>query len=182
MDVMVDIETLSSRLDAVVLSIGACEFDPESGVVGLTFYGAANPNQSGRHISGDTVLWWLLQDDAARKAITGRKRVTLEKLLEQFSGWFPGGEKIWSHATFDIPVLTSAYESVGKKPPWIFSNCRDIRTILDHGGMSRDEYVRLKESGGTLHDALSDAIGQAAIVSACIARIRGADSGRNGRH
>lgn len=57
--VSLDFETLSLKPDAVLLSIGACTFDTETGEVGNEFYLAIDPRtQHQRHISADTVLWW----------------------------------------------------------------------------------------------------------------------------
>lgn len=69
--VMLDFETLSLKPDAVLLSIGACTFDTETGEVGNEFYLAIDPRtQHQRHIDADTVLWWLKQDEAARTKLT----------------------------------------------------------------------------------------------------------------
>ena len=59
---MMDIETLSTRPDAVILTVGACKFDPytQTETTG-DFYLRINVDeqaQLGRHIDENTVAWW----------------------------------------------------------------------------------------------------------------------------
>lgn len=58
----VDIETLSTAVNAAVLSIGAVEFDPLSGKILREFYHELDlSEQPGRHIDTNTVQWWFKQ-------------------------------------------------------------------------------------------------------------------------
>ena len=48
-DLMIDFETLGLKENAVLLSVGACAFDPATGEIGETFYCAIDPRtQHGR--------------------------------------------------------------------------------------------------------------------------------------
>lgn len=153
---MVDVETLSSRPDAALISIGAVWFDPweddlwvwdsPPDVYGfdpertfsqnITFDSAI---QYG-HIKGETVAWWMgAKEDSpnqeARDALFTPEPKPLGQVLFEFGQWV-GQTRVkdedplmWSHATFDPPVLTFAFEAVKKPMPWKFRAQRDMRTI-----------------------------------------------------
>lgn len=183
LNVMLDFETLSLKPDAVLLSIGACTFDPETGEVGNEFYLAIDPRtQHQRHISADTVLWWLKQDEAARtkltSAIEAREKLDedgdftdeqLTELMEQaahpihhvaraFILWFEQlGEVqgVWTNGGVDHVWMDSLMEYSGFKVPYPFWLQRDYRTL-------KGLYPEVKaEFTGTKHNALDDAIHQA---------------------
>ena len=60
--IMVDIETLSTAVNAAVLSIGAVEFDPMSGKIEREFYHELDlSEQANRHIDVNTMQWWVKQ-------------------------------------------------------------------------------------------------------------------------
>ena len=70
-NLMLDIETLGTGPNSVILSIGAVEFD-ETGVISK-FYEAIDPESCtdwGLQIDARTVLWWMDQNDAARKTFS----------------------------------------------------------------------------------------------------------------
>jgi hypothetical protein len=78
-DVMVDIETLSTRLNAVVLSIGAVAFDPYSDQIGHSFSIQLDPQEQmekGRHVDINTIKWWMGQSEEAKKeSFSGSNKV-----------------------------------------------------------------------------------------------------------
>lgn len=183
LSVMLDFETLSLKPDAVLLSLGACTFDTETGEVGNEFYLAIDPRtQHQRHISADTVLWWLKQDEAARtkltSAIEAREKLDedgdftdeqLTELLEQaahpihhvaraFILWFEQlGEVqgVWTNGGVDHTWMDSLMEYSGFKVPYPFWLQRDYRTL-------KGLYPEVKaEFTNTKHNALDDAIHQA---------------------
>ena len=39
--------------------------------------------------------------------------------------------RIWSHATFDAPVLDATFRAVDKVLPWHYRDNRDLRTLFD---------------------------------------------------
>ena len=70
-DVMMDIEALSTQLGAVVLTIGAVIFDPESDRIGQTFairLPAQEQIDRGALVDVDTIQWWMDQSLEARQA------------------------------------------------------------------------------------------------------------------
>jgi hypothetical protein len=166
--IMIDIESMGTRFDCPVLSIGACVFDPDTGIIGDKFYGAIDIDDAFRFgkASGDTVRWWMRQGDEAREAAV-KGTHTLEKVLTKFEEFYAkqGKACVWGNgATFDISILEYAYfRCLGRKAPWDFWLVRDCRTIKDiANGIMREPPSPFK---GTAHNALDDALHQAEWVS-----------------
>lgn len=161
--VMVDLETLGSTPGAAIVSIGAVAFDPHTGLTGRSFYRIVDPGSCqalGLTLDAGTVKWWLTQNEAARRAIA-EAGDPLPVVLQHFSFWWQevDGRFFWSHgANFDEPVLGAAYRAAGHQTPWRYSASRCTRTIFDLADVAIDR------SQGDHHNALDDAIAQAAAV------------------
>lgn len=168
---MVDIETLDTVQSAVVLSIGAVVFDPESNELGEKFYveftdDLRNQQARGRTINGDTVAWWMQQSAEARLLFApeespGANRFTTITGLTEFSHYMArnGGKNVelWGNgADFDNVIIGSLYDSFDMKKPWSYGKNRCYRTIKRLFG----EDVPLVRQG-VYHNGLDDAITQA---------------------
>ena len=143
---MVDIETLSTRSNALILTIGAIKFDLNGITPPLNemdcFYQKIDIDSCKKymHICNDTVKWWDSQDKAIIEEAFGGERLSLEQVIKDFTNWFSTSKYIWSHgACFDIPILDNAYILCGQKPPWKFSDVRDTRTIYDIGKVTSQD-------------------------------------------
>lgn len=172
--VMVDLETLGTTSDAVIMSIGAVKFDLATGKINDDgFYRSISIESNLAHrrrISEDTLIWWLKQATAAQ-AVFHEGKETLETGLLELSDWI-GNDKytIWSNGSdFDIPMLTHAYTQTGIEIPWRFYNSRCYRTYKNLPG-AKD--IRLPAIG-VKHNALSDAYQQAQTVCAIHAELFG---------
>jgi exodeoxyribonuclease VIII len=170
---MIDLETMGTRPNAPILAIGAVAFRPErqhkDGTVELggifsTFYDTLDLTQGvrdGAVMDPATVIWWLEQGDAARRAITCRgtePRVALGR----FSAWLAEIDQpfhiegVWGNgAAFDNVLLAETYRRMDLTPPWKFWKDRCYRTI-------KSLYPNVvMERSGTHHNALDDARSQA---------------------
>ena len=95
-DVMIDLETLSTRPNAIILTIGAVRFDrngPQKPLEELdTFYRRIQMQtciEVGLHHCKETTKWWLSQDTEAKKeAFKMEGRVPLKEMLTDFTNWF----------------------------------------------------------------------------------------------
>jgi hypothetical protein len=171
---MVDLETLSLDNDALILSIGAVEFDGDT--LELTgrelFVPVARELQAekwGRHVSSETVRWWSQQSDAAQQAALFHPQASmLDKALTTFSYWRGGqGGPIWAAPTiFDIVVLGGAYDATSGIRPWNYRDVRDGSTLL-RTVVSLDRMFE-----GTPHNALDDARHQAKRVLSTLRALR----------
>ena len=175
-NVMIDLETLGVRADAVILSLGAVRFDPLGpGEQPLNMPQHLGPEfranisiqsclDAGLRIDGSTVEWWFQQSEAARKSLFEPKPVPLSAALANFARWMQQtGEmkytKAWSHGvTFDVVILGEAYAHLGQKPPWMYKLARDTRTLFaETPGYFDAMGQRMRGTPGIEHDCLDDA-------------------------
>lgn len=162
---MLDLETLGTTADAVILSIGAVKFDLESDKIDDEgFYGSVSVESNmdaGRRISEDTLLWWLKQP-AAAQAVFHEEKLSLEQTLSDLADWL-GDSKwiVWAKGpSFDIAMLEHAYKQFGMTPPWDFWNTRCVRTYMALPG-AKGVQASIE---GVKHNALSDAYEQAKTI------------------
>jgi exodeoxyribonuclease VIII len=165
-NVMLDLETLSSASDAAIVAIGAVRFTKE-GICqedGAKFYrtiSAQSAQKAGGRIDGSTVLWWLQQSDAARKELTGDGNVLIEVALKEFANWLreTAVEGVWGNGSdFDNVILGNAYAlAMNWKQPWSHRSNRCYRTLKSLVTAEEVPFVR----SGVAHNALDDAITQA---------------------
>lgn len=177
--VMIDLETLSTRPDAAILSIGAVFFDIETGKLGDEFHCGIEMEDGNYygHIDPKTVGFWLLQSQEAREGINrmtgGDNAFTLAEALQRFNQFFnlstnPPRVKVWGNgAGFDPILMESAYRRHGRTAPWNYWDVLDVRTIVKLGrDLLNIDPKKDMPFEGVEHDALSDAIHQAKYVSA----------------
>ena len=170
--IMLDLETLDTTSSAVVISIGAVAFDPETTALGDMFYVEFTTDlqaqqRLGRTISADTVTWWMQQGAAAKQifadpAPEGVRRVSTAQGLAEFASFIArhGGKKVelWGNgADFDNVIIGSLFDTFGLVKPWSYGRNRCYRTMKNLGIGPRNP----KSREGVHHNALDDAITQA---------------------
>lgn len=157
-NVMVDLETLGTGPNSVIISIGAVEFDTMHQVLGRVFHMVIEPQscvEAGLQIDASTVMWWLQQSKEAREVFKAKNN-TLIEVLQQFSQWYPKGAPLWGNgATFDNVILSNAYSATDIKQPWSYAKDRCYRTLKNLMPEIKQEAV------GVAHNALDDAKYQA---------------------
>lgn len=167
--VMIDLETLGTNPDCVFISIGAVEFDPNTGEFGRECYkvlSIQDQESLGRTMTLSTLQWWKRQSAEARKVLEEAKAPNADLMsscLTDFKAWLPPSCVVWGNgSTFDIAILENAYTQINLTPRWRFWNVRDVRTIVD---LAKGIVERPTEVQGTAHNALDDAKHQARYVS-----------------
>ena len=161
-NIMLDIETLGTSANSVILSIGAVEFsDSELGKEVEIFIDSESCTDHGLVIDARTVMWWLSQDDAARSELLKRTGVGLDEAVLQLHNAFDWkGKKVWCNGTdFDFPILSSACKAVGVLEPWQYWSKMDFRTLKNL--LPKKTYNELKVDPVIAHSALADAKAQA---------------------
>lgn len=172
--VMLDLETLGTVADAVIMSIGAVKFDLESNRMDNGgFYASVSIESNlerGRRIQEDTLIWWMGQDAVARHVFAEPKQ-SLESALEELADWLSTQNYVvWSNgASFDIPMLEHAYKQAGIEVPWKFYDSQCVRTYRKLPGANKVPRVQPEVA----HNALSDAVAQAKYVQAIHAELFG---------
>ena len=174
LDIMLDLETMDTRPTAAIVAIGACGFDRHAGCCGEQIYLPVALESSLRHgctIVAGTILWWMEQDDAARRELSRSDRLPLPQALEQLAAWLrwqshPDELALWGNgAGFDNVILRHAYTRVGMAPPWHWWNDRCYRTL-------KTEHPEMPAHGfrfGVAHHAGHDAHSQAAHAAEILA-------------
>jgi 3' exoribonuclease, RNase T-like len=171
---MVDLETLATQPDAVILSIAAVKFDPWDDYaargVGVSELPQLNllldiDTQTDRVVDPGTVDWWSKQDPVVQDSIFGdHPRVSLTDALDQLHRFlWNSSNRIWAQGThFDIAILEHAFRSQKRAYPWQYWQARDSRTLLD--------LVSVPLPAAT-HDAVSDCYRQIVGVQKALAAL-----------
>ena len=169
-DVMLDLETLGTRHDALIIQIGACYFDRKTGEIGLGFSANVDAGEMTDEFTIDlpTIKWWFEQSDRARRLVTDIPIPMVDALIGLSQFLHTPDVLVWSHATFDMPILANAFETTGIKFPIPFRNTRDLRTLMDLSN-HRSETPR----EGVHHHALDDAKYQAMYAAEAFRKLDG---------
>lgn len=176
-NVMIDIETLGTAANSVILSIGAVQFD-DVGCLGEEFYSNINIDsclERGLVVEGRTILWWMGQSDEARAAL-GTGELSLPAALRGLADAFDWRDTlVWCNGlSFDLPILDTAYRACKMAAPWAYYNGRDYRTLKNE--VDREVFKALEVKPSAAHNALEDAKAQALTLLA----LRGEATERRG--
>lgn len=169
-DVMLDFETFGNGRDACVVQVGAAYFHPITGEVGSIFKRnvcAISAVRSGAVIDPGTMYWWMGQGKMAQESVIAEPRFTIEEVFSELNHFLDGAENIWSHATFDFPILMETFKRLKMKPGFSFRAAKDIRTLMWLAELPPDQASPVRS--GTHHDALDDVIYQ---IKYCVNAIR----------
>jgi hypothetical protein len=166
--IMVDIETMDNRSNAAIVSIGAIEFDLNTGQTGRSFYTNVDLQScldAGLRVKGSTVIWWLQQNKQARLKLS-ESPIHLNVALLGFKSFISECGKdvqLWGNsARFDLGILTDAFVlALKEERPWNFRNERCVRTLVAFA----PEVKETQEKIGVEHDALDDCRFQIAYCS-----------------
>ena len=177
-DASVDIETLSLKPNAVILSIAAVAFDPRASMQtheevkngagnDSVFFARPNIDQQlarGHEISSSTLQWW------SKPALSRARRFTFEDtlvatqsmpvVLRSFCHWCAklGITTLWADpAAFDLGCLRFAFMNWDVPAPVSHRNMLDGATLRWLTGEERSPAPFI----GTEHHAVDDAIHQA---------------------
>lgn len=161
-DIMLDLESLGTRPDCVILTLGAVRFNPYdiTSEPGPGIYMRIDVDEQtalGRNIQDDTLDWWMRQADDVREEAFGLEdRVSLTTMYRELNRFLVGANNIWAQGpVFDIAILENLYRQQGWPTPWQFWQIRDSRTLF---GVHGDPRERNKVG---LHNALEDCVSQA---------------------
>ena len=168
MHVMIDIETLSTTPDAVVMSVGAVKFDPKatSPPTNKTLWRPDIDEQTerDRHVSESTLEWWSKQPAHIQEdAFSDDHRVEVLSFMKELNRYCVGAEKIWCQGPqFDLLILENLYSQWGHHYGWQFWQVMDCRTLFQL--MPTDPRKAIQQD---LHSADADAYFQALGVQQC---------------
>ena len=175
-DIMIDIETLSTQGNAVITTIGAVKFNLGTQLTPNNnyFYRRINIQSCidiGMETEDTTIEWWNRKKDTPEyeEIFNNKDRLSIVETLNQFSEWLRDGcnsnsIRIWSNGpSFDCAILKSAYKRCNIILPWKYWNERDVRTLYDLGGITKNNLNN--------HNALNDCITQIDGVNLSFSKI-----------
>ena len=162
---MIDLETLDTRPEAVVLTVGAIKFDPftREDPHSEMYYrlDADTQAMAGRTVDDRTVEWWGTQPpEVWQEALGDDNRTYVADFIRDLQKWLVGVEVVWAQGYgFDMTILENMYRSVGVPIPWNFWQVRDSRTLFK---CCKEDPRKSMQTD--LHNALADAYFQAKSI------------------
>src|SRR5262245_59102066 len=106
---MIDLETLGTGKDGLILSMGAVAFNPlGDGFVGAPFkhnVAIQSALDGGATVQAETIRWWLEQSEEARVALMTPAPLPERLVLKMFREWYieQRCEAAWGHGSnFDL--------------------------------------------------------------------------------
>lgn len=161
---MIDLETLSTRPNAVILSLGAIRFNPFSSQININDgidikVDVDSQIKLGRDVQEETLSWWTTQSSEVQDAAFGLDNridlITFTKLLNKM---MVGVEHVWCQGpVFDIVILENLYKQLEIPVPWNYWQIRDSRTLFGVFGDPRSK--NRTEAHNALMDCYYQAIG-----------------------
>jgi len=175
-NIMIDIETVSTASNATILTIGAIPFlsdgtipvDPDMYFyerVQLESYDSFKNNEFDFDFS--TLIWWLKQDSEPLKdAFLENPRFPIKVVMQDLANYLmiiknlikDETVNIWSHGKdFDVVILQNAFKVCGIECPWKFWDTRDTRTIYS---LTNVNLKNISIDGYKSHNAIGDCLKQ----------------------
>jgi exodeoxyribonuclease VIII len=173
---MIDIESLGTKNNCPVLSLGAVSYDYESSITAEfhEFFMVDEQFKLGRAPQWSTIQWWLKQEEDARMRMSENRAdaLSIEEMTDAFYEWWidevgsapqtwakdfdrKSGPHVMSNgASFDISIVSNLLEEV----PWHYHNERCYRSMVDWFPAPT-----MPNRQTTRHDALADATYQAQV-------------------
>ena len=177
---MVDVECLGTRPSAPLAALGACVFEPDTGVILERFYTKIDISSSvasGAVLEPETIKWWLKQLPEAQLQIVGNAGddgvVALDQAILMFGEFVQRnqasprqGIKHWANgANFDPVLIDESCHRMQRRSPLVFWKSLDVRTLVEMGRQCgfdpKSEVAKL----GSPHKALDDCELQVNYVS-----------------
>ena len=161
---MIDLETLSTNPEAVILTVGGVKFDPYNSVEpsqGMYFrVDVDSQTTMGREVMQETLDWWATQPaEISEEALGDKDRISLKEMVKTINKWSVGVDVFWCQGPlFDYAILQNIYKQLGHPVPWQYWQIRDSRTLFSLVPRDPNE----KRTG--MHNALEDCYFQAKKV------------------
>jgi hypothetical protein len=157
---MVDLETLGNGPTSVIVQIGCVSFDRDTGEITDEFLVNVDPQSeidAGFQVDGGTIQWWMGQAMIGKCTWMGNShssKATLQALNLFINNRKTKKSIVWSHSTFDAPILSYHYNRYGMDIPIRYGFWLDLRTLsmLGRGVASIPKEAKPPDA----HDALAD--------------------------
>jgi len=174
-DIMIDLETLATTPDSVILTIAGIRFnfnkdyrqieDPYD--LDFFYCRVDTEGQSQRRVDSATLSWWASQDSEVKEeAFSIVDRLSISDAMLAFNHWAGGADRYWANgAAFDFPILDTCNAELGYDSPWRYWQAMDARTIYK---LVEDHYSPKKYK----HHALFDCLNQIQKLTDCCKKLK----------
>lgn len=160
MDYMIDIETLGTRMDSVIMEVAVVGFNRQTGEIYDKYVSKMNVTEqinNGRRIYADTLMWWIERGDQLRDCLNDKSE-SVYKVLQAISFIIGPDDYVWSKGPeFDIAMLGHIMDQYNMTVPWDYRKVRSVRNEEDKFNNYKIEVE---------HNALSDCLDQIKTVIA----------------
>lgn len=170
---MLDIETLATTPNSVVITFGAIRFDPFADdrescdgdkIMMNTFYRRIDPvsfEGMDHKIDDGTLAWWGRQSPEVRsEAFADEDRHLIQQVMLDFHRWAKTFDNVWANGpVFDIVILEHINRELQRGNPWKYYQVRDARTVYS--------LVEHERPNPRLHHALWDCWSQIVALQSC---------------
>ena len=171
---VLDLETLGTKTNSCILSVGAVIFDPyktdvydfvcqntEKSPDISTYYKRVSLESCeniGMTIDDSTVEWWAKQSmEAQEEAFSDEDRHNIKDVIVELNKFSKPCKKFWAKSPdFDCSIIDNYALVLNIGVPWQFWETRCIRTIED--------FIEFKSATVNSHHALQDCFYEAASV------------------
>jgi DNA polymerase III epsilon subunit-like protein len=170
---MLDLETMGKSPGCVVTHVAIVLFDPPNPTPLKTLHihlSMTEQVKAGLTIDPSTIKWWLKQSNEARE-IFKMDSYPISSLIDYIDSMIDRDTYVWSHATFDIPILNSLLQAFGYRSPINYKKCMDIRTAQE---LYRIKYKRdaIADKVGIAHRAVDDCKSQINLICKIIGDLK----------
>lgn len=172
---MVDLETLATSPNSLVLTIAGIRFNYTKDYRSVDspydldyFYCRVDPDSQGdREIHNDTLEWWNKQsEDVKIEAFSPEDRLSLSDAMTAFNHWARNADRYWANGSaFDFPILDTCNKSLNFVSPWNYWQAMDARTVYK----MVPEHYQPKQMH---HHALYDCLTQIQRLTDCLSKLK----------
>lgn len=163
LDIMVDLETASTKEDAAILSWAMVPFTEEGVKCELEiFYKTVNLTScfmAGMDIEKGTQKWWESQTPEARAAVMKSEGESILNVTRAAYCWLSALAEtydlyMWCRGIdFDLPKIEWCFRKfLEQDAPYKYSHKMDVRTVLKFMGIDQSQF----EFEGTRHHSVDD--------------------------
>ena len=192
---VVDIETASTRVDAVIATIGCVVVDVLTGKELGTFYRRCNykAQEVTRHTCDETLAWWMkirIKYPQAYEEVANYNysdRIRLADALMELNAFLVAQfgdvriQVMGNGPEFDNAILLHAMTEFGIKPAWNHGGNQSLRTAVMFGRLLLDYDPKYElEFEGIQHHALDDARHEAKYLHLIISEFQNQLMAKNG--
>jgi len=172
-DIMLDLETLATTPNAVILSFAATRFNAfsldEENDYTLHLNLKLDVDEQialDRDVDQNTIAWWAQQPELIRSnAFDDKDRTNLADFILKLNKFVVNADRIWAQGpVFDIVILENLYRQIGIPCPWPYYVIRDSRTLIKALG---NDIIHERKNA---HDALEDCKYQAGYIKKITAK------------